>query len=109
MASKRFAIRTVKDGSIKVFGMTLVPIDARNQYDGRFEGHRLAFAMYYIGKERQPFVSLWGTERDYRCHSEDMPDWGKPPVCMNGVFEFAWWETVEETARRQARERVFAR
>lgn len=92
MSQRRFAIRTVKGGAVRIGGRDYRPhCEPGEAYDGRFEGHRLAFGLY----PRQPdfhSVSLWGTERDY--YDNDMPDFGKPPVCVDHVFEFEWWDAV---------------
>lgn len=102
--NKNMNVRTVRDGKVKIRGVYYTPRDPG--YDGRFEGRRFAFGSYWTGRELyrgldgETFVCLWGTERDYQSCANfrgdgsdepPMPDWGKPPVCVNGVFEFEWW------------------
>lgn len=88
---KRFHIRTIKNGQVKILGHYYHPDNTHMQYDGRLDGMRYAFGLYRIGDEDdklEPFVCLWGTEKAYRseCHT----DW-YGPECIDGHFYWYWW------------------
>ena len=100
MASKRFALRTVHAGAVRINGKTFRPRDesATNglPYADQLEGMRLAFGLYPGAFPAREMVSLWGTETAYCCqHDHDADgtehcDW-PGPNCIDGVFQWNWW------------------
>ena len=68
----KWAYRTVKNGKVKINGHYYKPrpynpdVKGAQEYDGRFEGMRLLFGIYWTpGKDgwyMEDFVALWGTE-----------------------------------------------
>ncbi len=94
----RFAIRTVRNGQVKIFGrlFTVNPIYDDPPYDGRWEGRRFAFGLYYVGGILENFVSLYGTERLYRARGdewENMYDAERRITTDDGGAElWAWWD-----------------
>ncbi len=86
----RFAIRTVKNGAVKINGRTYLP--KRPAYDGSLDGHRFAFGLY---RGRPDIASLWGTEAAYRAEGDEYERiWATGPHCVDGVFLWEWWESV---------------
>jgi hypothetical protein len=85
-SKRRFVLRTIKDGRVRIFGKTYAPVERTVPYDGRLDGQRWAFGLYpeYVGS-----VYLWGSERAYREGPE--VDWETRPDVVNGVFVWAWW------------------
>lgn len=71
MRKRRFVIRTIKNGQVKIFGRVFKPTDKWLKYDGRLDGQRYAFGLYWSGDEMLPFVELWGLEEAYRSASDD--------------------------------------
>ncbi len=95
--TKRFAIRTVINGSVTIGGKVFTPDKQWLEYDGRLDGMRLGFGRYDDCKGGfENFVSLWGTERAF--HSND-PDIDQPgPAFINRKGSWFWWSTEEEHA-----------
>jgi hypothetical protein len=84
MSRRRFAIRTIKNGTVRIFGETYMPEDSEVPYDGRLDGQRWAFGLYQSTPE---FVFLWGTEAAY--HGAD--DWDTRPDVVDGFFVWVVW------------------
>jgi hypothetical protein len=83
----RFAVRTIRDGSVWVYGREFVASDRWLPYDGRLDGMRYAFGLYYTAGERLPFVSLWGADGAYGDENADWPG----PECVDDRFPWEWW------------------
>jgi len=91
------AIRTVRNGSVRIACHIYRPNELHRKYNHELEGLRLAFGLYWIGKEFQPdFVSLWGTEAMYRGISSK--NFGilyrSQPNLIDGRFYWEWWDNV---------------
>jgi len=111
--TNRFAIRTVKEGTITIGGKVFRPREWYQErdgclrkgdqpkyhdlpYQGELDGMRLAFGRYKSYEtegEYEQFVSLWGTE-DYffRTDGNGWPG----PNCIGNVFHWDWWYTEDE-------------
>ena len=93
---KKFAIRTVRDGSVKINRRTFFLDQNFRQYHGELDRQRFAFGIYPNGAfgARSQAVSLWGTEKEYReaCHAED-DSWAdpNPPYQFDGQLPWVWW------------------
>ena len=87
MNEKRFAIRTIKHGTVKIGGRIFHPDQNHLVYDGRLDGLRYVFSRYlrHDGKY-EPFVFLWGTEASY---FSEVCIWG--PELVEGFFHWSWW------------------
>ena len=92
---KRFAIRTVKNGTVKINGVIYFPSEQFMKYDGRLDNKRFAFGIYDEYDHKRRFVSLWGNESSYKCnHSETDSNCNcfKDTIeCVNGSFPWVWW------------------
>jgi len=107
MSLPRFVIRTIRDGTVLINGKVFRPDPRWLPYDGRLDGTRWAFGLYWHGSEMLPFVELWGTEEDYkmcRKHTEaEVEAWCKEhypgPDCIDGYFPWGSWSTGEEYER----------
>ena len=99
----RFALRTVKHGRVKINDLTFVPQEHHRKYDGRLDGLRMAFGLYYGPKgydsHRESdgwntrFVCLWGTEECYWSTDPDGGPWPGPD-CVDNHFPWQWWDAV---------------
>lgn len=84
-----FAIRTVKDGRVKIKGKYFYP---PSPYDGRFEKKRFAFGLYRnysnSGVEGiENYCQLWGTESEYKTFCmEDTPIYVE-----DSIFKWMFW------------------
>ena len=94
----RFALRTIRNGRVKLFGREYAPSERHMKYDGRLDGLRFAFGLYYVGMERELHASLWGTERAFKAADEDT-DW-PGPHCVDGSFPWDWWYPVGNPSER---------
>jgi hypothetical protein len=103
MASeKRFAVRTIRNGEVRIGGKVFRPGDKGDRpYDGRLDGLRMAFGQYpgFTFSDGLKRVSLWGTERAYRCrhdHDADGTEWcdWPGPNCIDGTFYWDSWTEV---------------
>jgi hypothetical protein len=103
-----FAIRTVKQGTVKISGQIMRPREYYMErdgwpctmpYRGQLDGMRLAFGRYWIGQEYEHFASLWGSEEMYHSPHKDV---GWPgPNCIGGVFYWDWWYTEDKWQKTQ--------
>ena len=87
---RRFVLRTVRHGSVKVLGRIFRPSNEHLEYDGRLEGERLAFGLYPdFGED---VISLWGTEKEYkqrRLNSNSSYE-------VDGTLPWIWWKQLKE-------------
>ncbi len=88
-----FAIRTVKNGSVTVNGVQFfVGKDTNLPYDGRWDGKRFAFALYYIGDRQQMVIALWGTEEYYKSYERTLETSLKNhEICGTGELWYWSW------------------
>lgn len=105
MNESRFAIRTIRDGRIRLYGRDWAPKDPRDgsrPYKGELDGRRMAFGRYNKHTEEggyEDFVFLWGTEHAYFCDARDEecdnPECWPGPHCIDGTFHWLWWEPID--------------
>jgi hypothetical protein len=55
----------IRDGTVRINDLTFRPTNRWLEYDGRLDGMRYTFGLYWTGDEMEPFVYLWGTEEDF--------------------------------------------
>ena len=92
---KRFVIRTIRDGKVKVFGYWFKP---REEYHGELDGQRWAFGVYYTGNLMLDTLALWGTEDLYYAINDD-DEFSRlynsqPNVSSDGTIHWSWWEVI---------------
>jgi len=94
---KEWVVRTIKDGQVQIYGEIYVPSRKHQEYDGRLDGMRYAFARYRSPRERvtiwEPFIALWGTEKRYRALGKEEIEYG--PECVDGFFPWEWWYRLD--------------
>ena len=98
MNENRQVIRTVKNGSVRIYGKDYQPDGQHMPYDGRLEGVRLVFGRYKIAFVYEPFVSLWGTEEMKKTRNLSVSD---APYCVNGNLPWVWWRDDGKVECRQ--------
>lgn len=88
MRKRRFVIRTVRKGRVRIMGATfeIRPCNATSRpYDGRLDGLRMAFGLYWNGPSwNSAYVDIWGTEEAYRS-PDTRTDW-PGPHCVDATF-----------------------
>lgn len=85
---RRWFLRTVRDGQVTIAGVTYRPDSIHLPYDGRLDGLRSVFARYLgPGEVIQPFIALWGTEKQYRDGKGDDPG----PEVVDGRLPWYFW------------------
>ena len=97
----RFALRTIKDGAVKIRGLVFRPEQRHRAYDGRLDGKRYLFGLYWgppnydrYGPDGwlRAFVSLWGSEEAARAQTdEEMAAMWPGPECVDGAFVWEVW------------------
>lgn len=87
---RHFAIRTVKNGKVKIQGKSFTPSEQHQRYDGELDGLRYVFGLYhnYANGELQ-FISLWGSEQFYKTGIDQ-----QPPEVIDGTLPWIWWNEV---------------
>lgn len=92
----KFVTRTIRQGRAKILGHWYYPDNKYLEYDGRLDGLRYIFGVYWNGDRREEsFVSLWGPS-DYPTTQQYGPE------LVEGFFPWVWWGTQE--AERRAKE-----
>jgi hypothetical protein len=91
---KRFVIRTIKNGQVRINQRIFRPDERWLKYDGRLDGMRYAFGLYYgPGNEMKSTVYLWGTEKAYHGDVEQI---GRSPEAIDGYYPWAWWREISK-------------
>lgn len=96
MNGKRWAIRTVRNGRVKIGGRYYRPQERYFAYDGRCEGHRFLFGRYpapWLPGGYEPHVCLWGTEE--ACRSGGDEGHANAPHVVDGSLPWAFWDEVQ--------------
>lgn len=88
--SKKWSVRIIQSGRVKIGGYWYVPSGCHLAYDGRLDGKRFAFGRYWLGDYCQPVVSLWGTEEAFRKGEGDFGD-----AEVDGALPWVWWKREE--------------
>ena len=88
-------VRTIKRGRVKIFGHIFAPSQQYQNYDGRLDGMRYAFGLYYRDGQMQKFVSLWGSEAARIGKEEFMTG----PDVVDGYLPWTWWDDVTDKLR----------
>ena len=87
----RMVLRTIRRGRVKINHKWFYVGEKWMKYDGRLDGLRYAFGLYWTGEELQSYISLWGTEEMY--HDIDA---GYGPELIDGGFPWSWWYELQE-------------
>lgn len=93
--SKCWAIRTVRDGRVKIGGRVYRPQGHHLAYDGRLDGVRFLFGRYAAPWKPggwEPFVCLWGTEKAYLSGKDE--DLAGGPEVVDGSLPWSFWEVI---------------
>ena len=104
MQKHNFVTRTITNGEVKIYGRIFVPSNKWLEYDGQLDGLRMAFGLYWKGKEwDDSFVCLWGTEKDFGTKietGEQYKEWinsaKNSPDIVDGELPWTWWYRKEE-------------
>jgi len=108
MRRRHFVIRTIRNGQVKINGQIFRPEEMWMPYDGRLDGMRYVFSLYWRGDEMLPFVSLWGTEAAYHATTdEELNEHWPGPECIDGYFQWEWWHTAEGLEKLQGQREWF--
>ena len=87
---RKWFIRTIRKGRVKITGVTYAPDETHMAYDGRLDGLQFLFGRY---RGVVPgLLALWGTEAAWRgtvTHEEDIG-----PECVNGTLPWYFWHEV---------------
>lgn len=113
MSRPRFVIRTIKNGRAKILHQYFVPDSRFTKYDGRLNGMRYAFGLYWQPcRDRDEWenymCALWGTEEAYRAIGNTISEedydkitdyYWQPeqmPELVDGYFPWYFWMREEE-------------
>ncbi len=95
---RRFVIRKIKDGRVKIFGKYFYPDDRFMKYDGRLDGMRYAFGLYWTRTKSGWIIdgiNLWGTEEVYKAapYKQNYEELTAipGPECVDGKYNWAFW------------------
>ena len=77
-----------KDGRVRINGRLFEPEDDASDLNGM----RFVFGLYYTGNVFQDFVSLWGTEAEFKTGPSYC---GPMPHVVNGQLKWLWWKEVK--------------
>ena len=107
MRRTNFSIRTVRNGRVRIFGQVFVPKQVHKAYDGRLDGKRIAFGLYWTGQQwNSDFVNCWGSEEMYRAGRHDgnhlsfSAAYDRNPCLVDGCFPWEFWDNVDRKSRQ---------
>lgn len=89
----RFAIRTIRNGRVKINHRWFSPRDQGLKYDSRLDGMRYEFGLYWTGDRMESYISLWGTEEIHRTHNFDL----EQPEVVDGTLPWMWWDEIDDS------------
>ena len=95
MSHPNWAMRTVRQGRVKVLHHWYRPSEHDRAYDGRFDGKRYLFGLYWTGDIQEPFLALWGSERYAK--AKDPDGLGGDDCVVDGYLPWYWWDLIPET------------
>ncbi len=89
----RFAIRTVRDGAVKICGVRYHVDTQQGKYCGELNGKRYAFGRYWQVDKYLPLVFLWGSEREFLRVTAGFLTWAdfEPDYVIGGQLPYVWW------------------
>jgi hypothetical protein len=103
-----WAIRTIKDGRVRIRGVVFRPDEHHRPYDHRLDGQRWLFGLYWGPKNydrydaqgwNRSMVFLWGSEAAAKAQTEDEQALHWPGAnCIDGAFNWEWWHSEEARA-----------
>ncbi len=100
---RRFVLRTIKNGKIKINGKIFKPfigslVHQNIEYDGRLDDRKFAFGLYWNGEIQAPYVQMWGHEALYKAKDEDTfnREYDNRPDVIDGIFPWTWWDAERE-------------
>jgi len=103
---KRFVIRTIRNGKVKIFNNYYYPINLYKKYDGRLNEMRYAFGLYWKPREDgkwqlEDYVQLWGTEEMYNCADGSNKElfsklYREDPQKVDGNLPWLTWRVKNE-------------
>lgn len=89
---RKWFIRTVHKGRVKIMNTIYAPDEMHMAYDGRLDGLRFLFGRYrhygLLGSPR--LLALWGTEEAHRNNDEHIDG----PECVDGTLPWYFWHEV---------------
>mgnify|MGYP001591070236 CR=1 FL=1 len=90
------AVRTVRNGTVRIKGRRFSPETHHEPYDGRLDNLRFAFALYrdYETGGWKPLAALWGTEAAYRGQEPQM----QGPEVVDGSLPWYFWHAEQVDA-----------
>ena len=100
---KRWAVRTVRNGRVKVYGRYYAPdVPAKPE----MEGKRFMFGLYFVGSPKKGiqatrrgrrFIYLWGTQRE----AENVQAWIDGEIDDHSIYTiddgglaWCWWNEI---------------
>jgi hypothetical protein len=93
---KRFAIRKVRNGRVKIGNRYFAPDLPAPQLEGQW----LAFGRYYVAGRELDYVCLWGTKATYVAAGQGDEAyeacWNAqlPLITANGYHIWEWWKAL---------------
>ena len=85
-----FVFHKIRNGRVKIGGRWFYVNDRFRQYKGELDGLRYAFGVY----RGESFVSLWGSEAEYR-DTSNVGNHTRPEVVDGGLMPWVWWNERE--------------
>jgi hypothetical protein len=100
----RFALRTIRNGRVRIDGREYAVSEKHELYDGRLDGRRYLFAKYAATRRA---VALWGTEAAYLATRRNAPQEAQEayergecdgPEVVDGRLPWMWWDEIRNDA-----------
>lgn len=66
-----WATRTIRNGRAKILGRWFIPDSRYMKYDGRLDGKRFLFGLYWNSLGKNFMCGLWGTEELSKAVNDD--------------------------------------
>lgn len=104
LKGRTWFFRTCQKGQVVIGGKVFAPDNQFMEYDGRLDGLRLCFAIYWEGDKLLGFIYLWGLEEaakaissaetEEETHRLANAHWPGPAE-VDGYFPWSFWHWKE--------------
>lgn len=86
---RNFVCRKIRNGRVRIYGRWYYPSERFTKYDGRLDGSRWRFGLYWSEGQMMNICGL---------HSEVGDDSWPGRACVDGKFPWYWWTAGDDDA-----------
>lgn len=99
---RKWALRKVRNGRVKIGGVWYVPKDHHREYKGECDGGWYLFCRYFVGETTELYVSLWGSKEYADATTAEEMDAARHTNRneIDGVIYWQFWQREKPSPAR---------